>query len=560
MKHIFTFLFFLVFITSFGQNQEFEQSVDAIKNELKTVENSKKKFEQSIEVMEPGVVNLSIAEVDSKGKTTTNEYIINLGDLDDNTLRHFTNKDIIQVQLIIEKNQKLIKHISNGDKISYINKVIVQTKNIDNARLLVELFNKAIPFSKQITEKRLSLNSYNDHINWIIKNIEDVSLSKSSISQIVTILENKVGNFDLARVYNEGSKSKSEAFQFNLATLNENSVVFKISGETFSVETQSKRKLKTIKNFKDHEQQNYRDNISIFCNSVENARDLQKVLKNAIVLAREKFEKTIPVVSNFNDGIEKLNKLINTVTVGTETTNQSFSNKTITEFIKKESTEKSTKESVYNFNFTDLNKNSIDYFIKSKEIFVEIATQSSKKYIKLVEDNELQNYIHKTTLIFSSVDDAIFAKEIIIQLIKIATDNTKPLVYSSFNGSFKSLTNNVINVDVEDNKSFEQVLELGEINDNNLLKFTSTYSTEKSSKESIYEFNLSDLNNENINLETKGKKVFVKLNTNYGEKIIKVYLDGEIKNYQNNLIIHADNVESARSIRDLFKLLVENKK
>ncbi len=114
--------------------------------------------------------------------------------------------------------------------------------------------------------------------------------------------------------------------------------------------------------------------------------------------------------------------------------------------------------------------------------------------------------------------------------------------------------------DVEENKSFEQVLELGEINDDNLLKFTSTYSTEKSSKESIYEFNLSDLNSENINLETKGKKVFVKLNTNYGEKIIKVYLEGEIKNYESTLTIHANTVENARSIRDLFKLLVENKK
>lgn len=73
----------------------------------------------------------------------------------------------------------------------------------------------------------------------------------------------------------------------------------------------------------------------------------------------------------------------------------------------------------------------------------------------------------------------------------------------------------------------------------------------------MYEFNLSDINPATVQINTSSANVFVTVNTNYMEKIIKYYEDSAIKNYQNTFNIYTSNIEEARTIVELFKKILQ---
>ena len=83
--------------------------------------------------------------------------------------------------------------------------------------------------------------------------------------------------------------------------------------------------------------------------------------------------------------------------------------------------------------------------------------------------------------------------------------------------------------------------------------------TSKTSKEKIYEFNMGDINAISVNFYTSSLNVMVELKTNYSEKIIKYYENGEIKSYQNEIKLQGTDIENARQIVTLFKKLTEKR-
>ena len=53
---------------------------------------------------------------------------------------------------------------------------------------------------------------------------------------------------------------------------------------------------------------------------------------------------------------------------------------------------------------------------------------------------------------------------------------------------------------------------------------------------------------ENCSIQVRGKQVVAELNTKHLEKIVKTYVDGEIKPYQYKIGIEAKGIEEARQI------------
>ena len=48
----------------------------------------------------------------------------------------------------------------------------------------------------------------------------------------------------------------------------------------------------------------------------------------------------------------------------------------------------------------------------------------------------------------------------------------------------------------------------------------------------------------------------VNFTTNYQEKIIKTYIDGEIKSYTNEVTIFCSDIENARNIKNVISSLI----
>lgn len=554
-NRIFLFLIFTALSwSSIGQN--LNSLVDTIAASLQTVEDSKFEYSQNLKLLSNNYVNYTVTSVDSKGKTEETAYNFSFADVDVNTVRSLTEKDVIVVQLLISGKQKLIKETTNnGEKVDYIDEVVFYAKNIENARNLVDAIKTLIPINDTLEKNKLALHTYDDHIIWLEENIQDVDFTKTQIVQKIVPGDVKNGHLKLSTTINSKSKTKAYDYEFNLATLNPNSVAFKISGDEFYIEASNRRNIKAIKAFEDGAQQNYTNDIRFYCTSVENAKDLHKVLTQTIPLAEKAFENTKPKITSTKEAITFLNQAIGSITSGETTYTQSIEGDCVTKIIIKEANPKETVDNTYSFNFNDINVDNIDYDSNKTELYVEVNTRKKSKFIRHVENNELQNYTDALKIYFNNIEDALTAKEALQNITKNCETYQGMASIKSIPSGLEALKNEITLVKIADD-AFDQSFEVVSTSPYTV-KLTSVFSNLKNSKETIYEFGLGDINPKNINIVTSGKEVMVELNTKHLEKIIKTYEDGEIKSYAYNIEIQATDIENARSIANLLKQVSE---
>jgi len=554
---ILTFLF--ISISFFSQEKEFQTVLQKISSELKTVENSKSTFNQSIRSEKLGVVLITSVETTSKGKTIEIVYELNLSDIDKNTIRSVTSKDVITVQMIVKNNQKLIRQTTDNKKINFSNKLFILADNIDNARILSDYLKEIIPISNEITQNRLSLKGYKDRIEWVQNNVTDVSSLDVTYNQKLYFNNDTPGSITIDRTIVKNKSNKSEKIQFNLSNINLNTVFFKSKNNEFVLNLETKRKLKTIKFFENEEQKNYGYKFEIICSDVENARDLQRVLKDLIPLAKLEFEEKLPEISSIAEGLEIINKKIATIPTKKNSIQQSFSKNSITTFSKKETNSKKQNDYSFYFNFIDINKNDIEINIKGTDILLALKTKLKNKFIKEIENNEPQNYVNKVEIYVSSIDDAYIIEKVFEDIIDLQEKIKKETFnFSNLKAGVEVLEKNIKRITI-DKYQYEQNIQLIEIEGINLLKFSSLKISEKDSKELVQEFNLNDINPKSLEIAVSGKKVMVNLATNYQEKIIKTYANGEIKNYTNKVTIFCADIENARKIKDIIATLTDKK-
>ena len=279
---------------------------------------------------------------------------------------------------------------------------------------------------------------------------------------------------------------------------------------------------------------------------------MQKVLKSAISLSEDKIENAIPKIKSVSEGVGIIDNYIKNITINETTYNQSFSGDCVVSFITKESTPSKMTEEQFYFNLKDLGKNMVRFYTEGKSVKIEMQTKAGNKFLKHTVNQELKSYTNKFEMTFAEIEDAMIAEQVLERMIELC-ENTEIKLVGSKKDLLLQLKNNIKKVDVNKN-AYEQTFE---IKDENIMQFKNTEITEKASKTKMYEFNLNDINPTTVEINTSSTNVFVTINTNYLEKIIKYYEDGAIKNYQNTINIYTSNIEEARTIVELFKKILQ---
>ena len=547
-------LILMSFFTS--QAQDFDAVLQNISSEINTVESGKKSYQQSIESTAPGVVSLHIDEVDSKGKTKSNVYEFNMADVDKNTVRSFAKKDVFTVNITINKRQKLIKKTVNDKKQSYISNVVIYTTDPDNGRNLADAIKKAIPVAGEILDKRLSLSGYTDRLDWLKEHIGNVDLSKKQISQELTENADYPGSVQLHKIETSGKSEKDIVYNINLAYINPKQIDFYISGDAFGLKIATKHGEKLVKVSENNEQKSYTNKFKIATKNVEEARDLQKVLKDIIPLAKEKLEASLPKISGLQNGFEILNELIEKVQVNDQEYGQNISGDCVIKFEQNINGTKKTYNDIYEFNLADLSKNQIKTKTKGKVIIVELMTKSGQKYIKYSRNGEVKNYKSSILIYTSGAEQAVVVQKVMKSLTEICQAKFDPKKQPELSADTASqlLQDNLKNFNLGET-GYEQSAEL--LDNNKSLKYQKTVVGKKSSKEYLYEVNLSDLNPKSVKIKVSGKKINVEIATNHMEKLIKYYKDGKIQSYQNKIQIPATDIETARNIKNALQSLAK---
>lgn len=552
--------FILIFLLSVqglrAQTEDFNSIVNELNENVQEVSTKKVTYEQEIKIKEPGVLSLIIVEVDTKGERTEFIYEFNLADMDPIMVREVTEKEKMFVQLIVDNNQKLVTVFKNGELDSYDKIVKIYAKDIDNARNIKESIKKAIPVSKEIMDNKFQLVTYDEKLAWIIENVKDVNINDVSYQQLLTKDESNVGNVTLEVVKTTEKSTNTKRFEFNIADINNNSINFDISGTTFSVVFETKGRRKLIKSFDDGELSNYIYKVEIIAYNIENARWIRYILNQAIPLAEDEVKNALPVIEDMGTATSLLSQNVKEVIIDNTTYSQTITADCIASYNIVTDDMKKKVDERFEFNLSDINLNTIDYKIAGKKLAIVFKTKGGDRLIKVFEDDVQQNYTDDLMLICEDAENARLLEYILKKAIPICEENIVRLVpEDNLANKVGWLIENVAEVTIDETTYTQNLEQLEE--DNNKLRLTIKEVKDDKITEFIYEFNLSDINPNSVDYDISGKELSIHLATNYSAKVIKVYKDGEIQNFENEFNIYAPNIEIARNIILALKETIE---
>ncbi len=343
-------------------------------------------------------------------------YSFGLSDINSRSVRSFTNKDIILIELVVNGKQKLIKRTTDdGAKIAFLADFTMFGLNADNGRDLEKAIENAIPEAIAVDEKALSLSTYDDQLKWLEDNVSDVSLPKDRITQQLipdaskptfVVLEQCIG-------------SKKKRYEFNISLLNPNSVQYQISGDEFSIEIGTKKGVNGIKSLENGALDDFTDRVTFHASSLSNGKNIHRVFKGIVPLSEEQFEASKPDVKSVPKALSYLNEHLGNVASDERTTSQTLElNENMASVLVKETADGKDEEHGYIFDLTDISTSGMSFKSKKTRLFLELSTSKGRPYIGHTENGQRQNYEKTLLLYFGSMDEAIIGEEALKFLIE----------------------------------------------------------------------------------------------------------------------------------------------
>jgi hypothetical protein len=554
IKSFYSFLICFTVFTNYARAQtaELEAMVNNLAKTVGPVQSAAKKYEPSIKFIAPAVVQYSYNEIDAKGTTTNYAFDFNLADIDPYAVREQTQKDLIYVVVMARNKQKLIKTYKNEEVQPYESQALIIAQDIENARAITDLIKKAIPVAGKVMEGRLKLSGYDAMATWLTANVKKVDLGTKSYTQTLE-KGSKPGSFKYTVVETNAKAAVEEIYTFNLADIYANALEFKINGNRIAVNIPVQQKADYISLTKNGEVRPYVNELNIYANSVDEARDLKTVLTLAIPLAAEKVKADIPAVASDKDALQRIQALTTEITRGPKQTSQSIEAQCLCTLTQIEKDTKSSKKNEYRFHWMDVNPNAVAIEVSGDRMFVKLTALDSKKLIMNTQDDKFSGYENSVRLYMPDIEHARRAKF----AAEKASEKCKLSYKEPFGSDVLSQVNwiksNVKDVTLED-VTLSQKLEPVESGKNDKLKYTRKELNAKGSgAEEVYEFNLSDINPLSVDVSVKGKWLYVTMETNFKGKIIKYYKDGKPQPYTSTIEFALNDVDASRSMISALK-------
>ena len=529
-----------------AQMAELKTQASALEKAILPVQSGSKNYEQKISFTEPALLRYSYDETDQKGNKVNYAFELNLADIDPYAVREQTQKDLISVSVTARNKQKLIKAYKNDVVQPYDAQMAIISKDIENARAIADIIKKAIPLAEKVMASRLKLSGYDAMVSWLAANVKDVSLGDRSIKQSL-VKGQRVGTVVLTRVEADSKSSAEEVFTFNLADVNPNAVVYRITGNQFAINFESLQKVKYFGLLKNGETKPYVNEILIHTNNSDEARDLKQVLGSVIPLAVEKVKASMPAVSNDKDGIQKVTALIVDITYGEKETTQKLEGSCLAEFTQIQKDPKASSKSVFKFNWMDVNPLASKIEVSGDKMYVDVNFAEDKKLVMHTAEDKFKGYESNIRMYMGDVESARTLKFLMDKVVEKCKASYKEPFGSDVASTTAYFRNSVKELSL-DEMTLKQAIEPVD-GDANKFKFTVIEVNPKgSSAEQVYEFNLRDINPSSVAVDVKGKWMYVVLETDFKGKIIKYYKDGKIQPYTSALQFAVNDVDIARNL------------
>jgi hypothetical protein len=195
--------------------------------------------------------------------------------------------------------------------------------------------------------------------------------------------------------------------------------------------------------------------------------------------------------------------------------------------------------------------------VSGDKMFVEATSLDKKAVIMHFKNDKLEGYENEVKLYTENMEIARRLRFVTDKAIEKCKAAYKDPFTGGTTEAFNWLKKTIGDVTVEES-SVQQTFEAAGTDNVNKVKYKRVSVKGNTSSEEIFEFNFSDINPATVEVQVKGKWLYVRFETNFKAKIIGAYKDGKIQPYTTSVEVVVKDVETSRGVISGLKKCAEN--
>ncbi|NBC08467.1 MAG: hypothetical protein GVY26_14840 [Bacteroidetes bacterium] len=522
-------------------------SLNALSSLLQDVKVKKDEYFQELtfDQQAPYRLQLTITEVDRKGREEQVRYDFNLGLMSPKRVRYEDGRNRIIVS-VESAGGSAVKEYEDGEFEGYDENAYFMAANIDNARDIRRTLKAMIPLAKEQWEADNALpEDYEGLSAWIQEAVRNITVEDETWDQKWMPDPDSPNRVTLEQI-----EDGEEAFRYywNMADVNPSSVDVDARGKTVTVEMGMKDRRDFVRVEEEGVLDDYESSVSLQFAEIDEAQLAANTLRRLAKLAAE-MEDANPIA--YESRAEARKAMAETLTNfkrGEESISQRISGECQMTYERVVEEEGEEEAYLYAFDFADLNPRSVEIDVKRDELYVVADLKGGKDYVYTEENGEQEDYEDEVSF---AVEDIPKAKRVRQQIIKMAEECPDETAVQDLAWMQEALQS----ID-EDKEELSQSLSLMQ-GDPCKWVFTRFEEGRNDTDELRYEFNLYDLDDSDIELNISGTTVTVGIPTVKDEEIIKLYTNDEEVEYEDELEFVLKDIADGKAFMASLKAMIE---
>lgn len=536
-------LFFVLIINLLHQAnaQDIFNAIANTKQYVKEIKLEKETVSQQLtsDPSSPTEMTLTVTSTNAKGQANQETYKFNFAFFDVSRVQRNASKKQLAMELKTTDGFKAVALLKNGKLDKYINEIEILCDNADDARDLEKALKDVVTIAKKSWEANINLpTDYAGLINFVKNNIKDFSVMGIEARQKVTQSGEFKDRIMIETAQVEAKKTNEYVYDFSIGDLLENSVKADVSGTTvvFTATTNDKAKFVTVTENKKIE---YDNEIQALMAGPSEAKTMVLAFQKLIPLARKELQNRLP--KNTNGSFEGL-KQITSFQVNQKQYDQTIKPECVCLYTSTVVDKGKSQAQSFLFNFSDLTDFKLD--VDRDVVIVKAKTIENLEFVAVTEKEKRQfeKGIEFTT---ADVEKGRYLLAYLPSLANKCRENIKP-------ETFDWLVNKLKNAGVD---GITQTLSLQEGGNRGKWRFIVAETGTKKTTETVYEFNVYDLDMAKLDFTSKDQNLVLKIPSKRKEKLIKSIVDGK-PNFTNETQFMLTNAEDAKRINTTIKEIV----
>jgi hypothetical protein len=391
---------------------------------VKTVPLGVKSYTQTLAKGDkPGVVKFTQTEVDAK--TSTEEiYTFNLADINVNSIKFKISGNKFGIEFETLQEAKYISLRKSGEVKPYVNDIVINTNNVDEARDLKTVLEMAIPLAVEKVKADLTpIASEKDGLERIKKYTTGIESGVKQISQAIdaTCLAT------FTQTEKDPKKAETVVYKFNWLDINNLASKIDVSGDRMFVELVVNEDKKLIMQTLNEKFNGYEKEVKLYMPDVESARRVKFAVDKVTEKCKASYKE--PFAADINSTSTWMRKNVKEVTLDETTLKQTLEpveagKNDKLKYTRQELNAKGNGgEEVYEFNLADINPLSIEIVVKGKWMYVSMETNFKGKIIKYYKDGKIQPYTSTVEFAINDVDTSRNMVSALKKAIKVIKPN-----------------------------------------------------------------------------------------------------------------------------------------